>query len=145
MWTYNNQQLTEPFEDYLGFIYLITNISSGRKYVGKKKFWNKTIKYKTVTQKNGVKKKKRIRGLVESDWKDYWSSSEELQNEVKTLGESNFTREILYLCKTDAEMSYMECRELYDRRVLESLDYYNAWIMCRVRKDNILHKLTIPH
>lgn len=141
MWTYNNQELTEPPKDYIGFIYLITNKLSGRLYIGKKKFWNKSTKYKVVTQKNGIKKKKKIRGLVESDWKDYYGSSEELLKDVSILGKDNFVREILFLCSTESQLTYLEAREQFDRRVLESDLYYNAWIMARVRKSNILDKI----
>lgn len=141
MWTYNNQELNEPSPEYVGFIYLITNKVSGRLYIGKKKFWNKSTKYKVVIQKNGIKKRKKIRGLVESDWKDYYGSSEELLKDVSFLGKDNFVREILFLCKTESQLTYLEAREQFDRRVLESDLYYNAWIMARVRKSNILDKI----
>lgn len=142
MWIYKNQELTEAPPEYIGFIYLITNLSNGRLYIGKKKFWNKSTKYKVVTQKNGTKKKKKIRGLIESDWKDYYSSSEELISDVKNVGSDLFKREILYLCKTESELTYIEAREQFDRRVLEDELYYNGWIMVRVRKSNIMKKIS---
>jgi hypothetical protein len=102
-WYYQNTLIEQLPEDCVGFVYLITNNISGRKYIGKKlaKFAKTT--YKTITLKNGKKKKKKIRGKVESDWKDYWSSSDELKKDVVLLGKENFTREILFYCKSKSE------------------------------------------
>jgi len=98
-WYYKKKEVIEISEDYIGFVYLITNVVSGRKYIGKKlaKFAKTT--YKTVTLKNGKKKKKKIRGKIESDWKDYYGSSDALTADVESLGKENFTREILFYCK----------------------------------------------
>lgn len=135
----------EPLEvvppDFIGFIYLITRISDGKKYIGKKKFGNKKTSTKTVLQKNGIKKKKKIRSIIESDWRDYWSSSDSVKEDVQKLGKDAFSREIIYLCKTESEMTYLESREIFDKRALESDMYYNAWVMCRIRKSNVLGKI----
>ena len=141
MWIYNNQELTELPEDCVGFVYLITNLTNQRKYVGKKlaKFARTTTK--TVTLKNGTKKKKKVRSKVDSDWLDYYGSSIELNKDVETLGKENFTREILYFCKSKAECSYIEAREQFSRRVLETTEYYNNNIMCRIHGSHILNKL----
>ena len=141
MWLYNNQELTELPEDCVGFVYLITNLTSNRKYIGKKlaKFSRTTTK--TVTLKNGTKKKKKVRSKIDSDWLDYYGSSIELNKDVESLGKENFTREILYFCKSKAECSYIEAREQFTRRVLESTDYYNNNIMCRIHGSHILGKL----
>ena len=125
-WTYQNKPIEIIPEEYEGFVYLITNLKTGQKYIGKK-----LAKLKTTKPPLKGKKNKR-RGTKESDWQDYWGSSDRLQEDVSTLGPENFTREILYLCKSRAEMSYIEAREQFDRRVLETDDYYNGIINVRV-------------
>jgi Putative endonuclease segE, GIY-YIG domain len=136
-WTYQDQPIEELPEDCVGFVYIITNLTSGRKYIGKKlaKFSKST--YKTVKLKNGNKKKKRIRSKIDSDWRDYYGSSPELTKDVVELGTENFAREILFYCKSKAECSYIEAREQFSRRVLESNDYYNGHIQVRVHGSHI--------
>jgi hypothetical protein len=114
-------------ENY-GFVYLITNMETNKKYIGKKLFYSS----KTKTVKG---KKKRYK--VASDWQSYYGSNTELQDDVRMHGQSKFKREILYLCKTKSECSYLEAREQFTKNVLESDDYYNSWIMVRVRKSNL--------
>lgn len=140
-WLYNDQCIEELPDDCVGFVYLITNLTNDRKYVGKKlaKFSKTTTK--TVTLKNGTKKKKKIRSKIDSDWIDYYGSSIELNKDVESLGKNNFRREILYFCKSKAECSYIEAREQFVRRVLESTEYYNNNIMCRIHGSHILGKL----
>ena len=139
IWTYQQQPLDEIPEGYIGFVYLITNLKSGQKYIG-----NKLAQFKRTKPPLKVKKLKR-RSIVESDWRDYWGSSERLQADVNTLGPENFTREILYLCKSKAEMSYLEAREQFERRVLETDDYYNGIINVRVGGSNILRQRLEEH
>jgi hypothetical protein len=139
-WLYNGQPLEQLPPDTVGFVYLITNTITGRMYIGKKLGTRSKINYKTVIQKNGVKKKKKIKSKVESDWKDYWSSSDLLKQDIAALGEGNFTREILYFCKSKAECSYQEAKEQFQRGVLESIDYYNNNIQVRVHGSHILKK-----
>ncbi len=141
MWLYNNLEITELPEDCVGFVYLITNLTSDRKYVGKKLAKFSRTKYKTVTLKNGTKKKKKIRDKIDSDWQEYYGSSNELNKDVELLGKENFRREILFFCKSKAECSYIEAREQFTRRVLESTEYYNNNIMCRIHGSHILNKL----
>ena len=141
MWIYNNNEVTELPEDCVGFVYLITNLTNNRKYIGKKlaKFARTTTK--TVKLKNGTKKKKKIRSKVDSDWQEYYGSSIELNKDVESLGKENFTREILFFCVSKAECSYIEAREQFARKVLESTEYYNNNIMCRIHGSHILNKL----
>jgi hypothetical protein len=141
-WLFEGSQIDTLPEDCTGFVYLITNTLSGRKYIGKKlaKFAKTT--QRTVKLKNGTKKKKKIRSKVDSDWRDYYGSSDELAKDIEQLGSENFTREILYYCKSKAECSYIEAREQFSRRVLESDEYYNGHIQVRVHGSHIKDKLS---
>lgn len=141
MWTFENEIVESLPDDCVGFVYLIVNKANGRKYIGKKlaKFSKTTTK--TVTLKNGTKKKKKVRSKIDSDWQDYYGSSNELSKDIDLLGKENFTREILYLCKSKAECSYIEAREQFTRKVLESDDYYNNNIMCRIHGSHIKGKI----
>jgi len=141
MWTFENEIVETLPDDCVGFVYLIVNRANGRKYIGKKlaKFSKTTTK--TVTLKNGTKKKKKVRSKIDSDWQDYYGSSNELSKDIELLGKENFTREILFFCKSKAECSYIEAREQFIRKVLESDDYYNNNIMCRIHGSHIKGKL----
>ena len=136
-WYYADQLVETLPEDCVGFVYLITNTLSGRMYIGKKLAKFSKTTYKTVTQKNGTKKKKRIHGKIDSDWPTYYGSSPELTRDVETLGTLNFRRDILYYCSSKAECSYIEAREQFARQVLESDDYYNGHIQVRVHGSHI--------
>ena len=116
-WTYKGMTIDSIPDEYEGFVYLITNLKTGQKYIGKK-----LAKFKTTKPPLKGKKNKR-RGTKESDWREYWGSSDKLNADVADLGPEHFTREILYLCKGRGEMSYIEAREQFDRRVLEKEDY----------------------
>ena len=137
-WTYQNEIVETLPEECVGFVYLITNVISGRKYIGKKlaKFAKTT--YKVVKLKNGTKKKKKIRSKVDSDWREYYGSSDALTKDIDTLGKENFTREILYYCNSKAQCSYIEAREQFTNKVLESSDWYNGHIAVRVHGSHIL-------
>ena len=140
-WYYENQLIEQLPEECVGFVYLITNITTGRKYIGKKLAKFSKTTYKTVKLKNGNKKKKKIRSKIDSDWRDYYGSNVELNKDVEALGKENFTREILYYCKSKAECSYIEAREQFTRRVLESDEFYNGQISVRVHGSHIKGKL----
>ena len=140
-WLYNNQSVEILPDDCIGFVYLITNNLSGRKYIGKKLAKFSKTTYKTVKQKNGTKKRKKIRSKIDSDWREYYGSSPELTADVITLGTENFTRQILYYCKSKSECSYIEAREQFTRKVLESTDYYNGHIQVRVHGSHIIGKM----
>lgn len=130
MWKYKGEEFKEEqIEKYVSFVYLITNKISGKKYIGKKLF-----KFKKVSTSKGKKK----RSLIDSDWKDYWSSSEELKSDVKSLGEENFTREILHLCVNKGTASYLEAKEQFSHLVLEKPnEWYNGIINCRVHRNHV--------
>ena len=141
-WQYQDTPVETLPEDCVGFVYLITNNLTGRKYIGKKLAKFSRTTYKTVKQKNGNKKRKKIRSKVDSDWREYYGSSPELTADVIKLGTENFTREILYYCKSKAECSYIEAREQFRHQVLESKDYYNGHIQVRVHGSHILGKVS---
>ena len=139
-WSYQGTIVESLPEDCVGFVYLITNTISGKKYIGKKlaKFAKTT--YKVVKLKNGTKKKKKIRSKVDSDWRDYYGSNDKLNEDVTSIGKEKFTREILFYCNSKAQCSYIEAREQFNHRVLESNDYYNGQISVRVHGSHILGK-----
>ena len=138
-WTYQNQPVEEIPEGVIGFVYLITNLQTGQKYIGKK-----LAQFKRTKPPLKGKKLKR-RSTVESDWREYWGSSDRLNADVAALGPDKFTREILYYCTSKAEMSYIEAREQFERRVLETDDYYNGIINVRVGGSNILRQRLEEH
>jgi len=141
-WLYQDQIVDVLPEDCVGFVYMITNITNDRKYIGKKLAKFSKTTQQTVKLKNGNKRKKKIRTKVDSDWRDYYGSSPELTKDVEQLGKEKFTREILYYCNSKSECSYIEAREQFSRRVLESKDYYNGHIQVRVHGSHIINRLS---
>ena len=139
-WTHNGAIVQVLPEDCIGFVYLITNTVTGRKYIGKKLAKFSKTSYKVVKQKNGIKKKKKIKSKVESDWQTYYGSNDILNEDVNNLGKDKFTREILFYCNSKAQCSYIEAREQFTHKVLESTDYYNGQISVRVHGSHILGK-----
>jgi hypothetical protein len=140
-WFYQGAVVEALPEDCVGFVYLITNNLTGRMYVGKKLAKFAKTSYKTVKLKNGNKKKKKIRSKIDSDWQEYYGSSTELTEDINKQGPDKFTRQILYYCSSKAECSYIEAREQFSRKVLESNDYYNGQISVRVHGSHIKNKL----
>jgi len=131
-WYYQDKLISELPEDCEAFVYLITNLTNNKKYVGKK-----LAKFKTTKPPLKGKKNKR-RGYKESDWRTYWGSSDHLNADVLELGEDKFRREILYYCPSRGVASYLEAREQFERRVLETDDYYNGMMNVRVGGSKIL-------
>jgi len=140
-WYYKGEVVTELPEDCVGYVYCIENLTNNRKYIGKKLAKFAKTSYKTVKLKNGTKKKKRVRSKIDSDWQEYWGSSPNLQADIDTLGKENFTREILHYCNSKAVTSYIEARTQFERKVLESDDYYNGIINCRIHGSHIKDKI----
>jgi len=134
VWFYQDSPIDSiDFAEYPTFVYRITNLTTGKFYIG----YKQTFFVKTKQVKG---KKKKIK--VESDWKTYWSSSEELQADVAALGEASFRREILYLCKSVSMASYLEMREQIDHRVLERpTETYNGIINARVSRMHLKNVL----
>ena len=133
-WTYQGKIVDEIPKEYVGFVYLITNLTNDKKYIGKK-----LAQFK-VTKKPLKGKKNKRRSTKESDWRDYWGSSDTLNEDVQNLGPNNFTREILYFCRGRGEMSYLEAREQFDHKVLETDEYYNGIINVRVGSSKALRE-----
>jgi hypothetical protein len=114
-WQYNEEDFTDVLKGMEGFVYLITNLTNNKKYIGKKHFWTRQKDRKTGRRKT-----------KESDWQNYFGSCDELNEDVKTLGKEHFIREILYLCPHKKSMSYYETYEQFNRNVLMSEEYYNT-------------------
>jgi predicted transcriptional regulator len=113
-WLYQGEVFDgEGIDKYHGFVYIIT-CPDGRKYIGRKTFW-------FMRKKPGDKR----RSKLESDWKKYYGSNEEIKEYIKTNGTTNFKREILSLHVTKGEMNYTEIKEQFLRGVLETDDYMN--------------------
>lgn len=140
-WIYLGEAIEEIDPKYLGFVYIITELSSGKKYIGKKKAFFKKTSQKTVKLKNGNKKVKKIKSLVPSDWKTYYGSSEALLEAIELTGKENYHREIITLCETESLLSYEEAKLQFETDCLRKPDeYFNSWIMVRVRRSNLISK-----
>ena len=131
MWYYESKEYDETPEEYQGFVYLITELDTGKKYIGKKNFWRPK-----VLPKNS-KRNRRVRTRVESDWRKYFGSNKEVQALVESNGIENYKREILRLCKTKGEMSYYEAKLQFENDVLLRDDYYNEFIGCKIHSRHL--------
>jgi len=141
VWTYKGTEVVALPEDCIGFVYIIVNVLTGKKYIGKKLAKFSKTTYRVVKLKNGNKKRKKIRSKIDSDWQTYFGSNDQLNKDILAQGADNFTREILFYCKSKAECSYVEAREQFNHKVLESDDYYNGQIVCRIHSSHIKNKI----
>jgi hypothetical protein len=132
MWHYGEVEFTsEMINDNIGFVYVITDHSNKKKYVGKKLF-NST---RRLAPLKGKTRKRKV--VKESDWKDYFGSSDEVKLLVETNGRESFHREIIHLCNSKGIMSYLETKEQFDREVLLSDEYYNGIINCKIHRTHV--------
>jgi len=132
MWYYNEEVFTsEMIGDYIGFVYIITDLSNDKKYVGKKLFKSK----RKLPPLKGKTRKRTV--IKESDWQDYFGSSDEVKAIVEEKGSKNFHREILHLCMSKGELSYLEAKEQFDRNVLLSDEFYNGIINCKIHRSHV--------
>lgn len=111
-----------------GFIYLITNLTNNKKYIGCKML-QKVIKRKPLKGK-----KNKRHETVESDWKTYTSSSNELNKDIESLGKENFKFEIIDFAYSKSHLKYLEAKYQFDNDVLLSENWYNGIINLRVGK-----------
>ena len=130
-WYYENNIYDKTPDDYQGFVYIITELDSGKKYLGKKNFWRPK-----VLPKNS-KRSRRVRTRVESDWRLYFGSNKELRCLIEERGETNYRREIIKLCRTKGEMSYFEAKAQFDNDVLFSDEWYNEFIGCKIHSRHL--------
>ena len=133
MWYFENEVFDPKPEELdpkvnIGFVYLITNLVNGKKYIGKKLFFSSKSK-----RVNGKKKKTK----VESDWRKYYGSNAAIQQDVKDLGTANFRREILYMCKSKSECNYLEAYEQFTRQAILDKTYYNDWLTVKVTRKHL--------
>ena len=131
MWYYNDEPFDATPEEYQGFVYVITELDTNKKYIGKKNFWRPKI-----LPKNS-KRSRRVKTKVDSDWREYYGSNKEVQILVERRGEDNFKREILKLCKSKGEMPYYEAKLQFDNDVLLRDDYYNEFIGCKIHSRHV--------
>lgn len=131
MWNFCNKPYDETPEEYQGFVYLITEIETNKKYIGKKFFWKPKTLPKTKTRK------KRVKTRVESNWRDYYGSSKEVNLLVEQNGKDKYKRDILKLCETKGECSYYEAKLQFELDVLLRDDFYNEFIGCKIHSKHI--------
>jgi len=130
-WLYNGEPFIETPPEYQGFVYIITELNTGKKYIGKKFFWSPKTLPITKTRK------KRVKTKAESDWKTYYGSSKEVQELVESNGVDNYKREILHLCKTKGDCSYWELYEQMTNHVLIKDEFYNAFVGAKIHAKHI--------
>jgi hypothetical protein len=131
-WTHNGKIFeSDDIGEYVGFVYVITDLTNDKKYIGKKNFWST----RRLPPLKGQKRRRTKKS--ESDWQDYFGSNEEVKLLVEASGRSRFKREIIRLCRTKGEMSYFEAKEQFDRDVLFRDDYYNAFIGCKIHANHV--------
>ena len=132
MWFYKGEVFTsEMIEDYVGFVYLITDKSNNKKYVGKKLL---TSKRKLAPLKGKTRKRTVVK---ETDWQKYYGSSEKVKLMVEEKGVDNFHREILYLCMSKGQLGYVEAKYQFENDVLLRDDYYNGIIQCKIHRNHV--------
>lgn len=132
MWLYNGKEIgDDDIVGYAAFVYIITNLTNNKRYIGKKIF--KSIRRKKVKGKTRRKKVEK-----ESNWKSYYGSNLELIADVDKYGAENFERKIVKLCKTRGTANYWEAKLQMQHEVLENPDkFYNEWVMVKVHRSHI--------
>ena len=133
-WMYRGSPLTDELipDKAVGFIYQLTYLPTGQQYIGRK-----LLTKAHRRQKN----KKVIRTRVESDWREYWSSSPDVKLLVEQEGTDKFVREVLMFANSKGQLNYLEEKFLYCVCALESEHWLNSNIRSKMYKRNILNKL----
>lgn len=130
MWIFNGKTFTtQMIGNNVGFVYLITNTETNKKYIGKKLF--------KFTRTKKRKNKRSVKVLKDSDWQSYYGSNEDLKNDVARLGPEKFTRTILNLCENKGTCNYLEAKYQFQYGVLESDNWYNNWITCKISRSHV--------
>ena len=139
-WNYEGKPFTQDMVgDYEGFVYIVTDLSNGMKYIGKKNFHSR-VKLKPL--KGQKRKRKKVSA---SDWEKYHGSSEEVKLLFEEHGYDRFSREILHLCMSKGDMNYLELREQIVRDVLLKPDeYYNAFVGGKIHRNHVKNLCTSP-
>lgn len=138
-WNYKDYVLEDDDipKDAIGFIYIITNNNDGRRYIGKKLLTKAGTEKKLL--KNGTKKTVKCR--KQSDWKNYWSSCDELKKDIQEYSENTFTRDIICFTFSLTTHTYLENKYLYKYEVLESNKFYNGNISSKLFKVHVMNKI----
>jgi hypothetical protein len=129
MWLYDNGEVISIPEGCYGFVYKIINTETNKQYIGKKLFYSSKQR-----QVKGKKKKFK----VESDWKEYYGSNDQLLADIEAIGKEKFQRHILRFCKNKGECSYYEAKYQFELDVLLQPElFYNVWIMCKIHRKHL--------
>ena len=112
-----------------GFVYVIRNLLNGRKYIGKKFFWSK---------RTMVRKGKKLKSTIESDWRKYCGSNGPLLEDIKEFGAQNFEKEIIHLCASKSECAYLEAKEQFALDAILDANFYNDWIAVKVTRRHLM-------
>lgn len=137
MWLYNNTEFTsEDINNYVGFVYIITDLNNSKKYIGKKTLVSRR---KLRPLKGQTRRRTKI---SESNWQSYYGSSEEVNRILEEHGPDRFKREILHLCTSKGEMAYLELKEQMEREVLLNDDYYNGIIQVKIHRNHVKNLCT---
>lgn len=128
-WLYNDQIVEDNIpKDAIGFVYEITNLANNKRYIGKK-----TLFFSKIRKVKGKKKKEK----VDSDWRQYYGSNLELNEDRAKVGNDKFKRQILRFCKSKGEASYYEAKFIFGTDAIMSDRYYNSWISCKIRNNHL--------
>jgi len=156
-WLYEGEEISsldDMPEDVFGFIYEVTHIPTGKKYLGRKQLIytrkrkigkRETQKLKDEKKANGEKnwwivpKYKYVK--KESDWKDYYGSAESVQDLLTEGTEKDFKREILDFAYHKKQLNYKETKLLYVREVLEKDEYLNSNISGKFYKKDTKNQI----
>ena len=130
--TWINETGEDISSSHYGFVYEIINLHNGKRYIGRKYFTRASSR---------VVKGKRKKTRTDSNWESYYGSNKVVLEDVKTIGKESFVRKIIHLCKTRAECSYYESKEIFQRNALIDESYYNEWISCRIQSSHLKHLL----
>ena len=133
MWLYQDKEfkIEQAPEGAIGFVYLITDKTNNKKYVGEKLLFSKR---KLPPLKGKTRKRTKI---IETDWKTYYGSSETVTKLLEEHGKENFHREILHFAFNKSELHYLETVEIVERKALLSDEYYNGIVNCRIHHSGL--------